>query len=103
MKHAVHHGLGFDTAKKVTEKAFASYKERFSQYQPAERWVSDRRAEITFNVKGMSLSGTLEVGEKDIEMDLDVPFIMRPFKGKAIGLIEDEIKKWIEKAKNGQI
>ncbi|MCC6669334.1 MAG: polyhydroxyalkanoic acid system family protein [Polyangiaceae bacterium] len=103
MKHVVHHGLGFDTAKKVADAAFVSYKERFSQYHPEARWVDDKRAEITFKVKGVSLAGSLDVNERDIEMDLDVPFVLRPFKGKAIGLIEEEIKKWVEKAKNGQL
>jgi hypothetical protein len=102
MKHVVHHGLGFDTAKRVAEAALQSYKERFPQYHPNARWVNDRRAEITFKVKGVALAGVLEVNEKDIEMDLDVPFVLRPFKGKAIGLIEEEIDKWVAKAKSGE-
>jgi hypothetical protein len=65
--------------------------------------VNDRRADISFQVKGMKLNGSLEVSSNDIEMDLDVPFVLRPFKGKALGVIEDEIKKWIGKAKTGQL
>lgn len=103
MKHVVHHGLGFDTARKVADAAFASYKERFAQYHPEARWVNDRRAEIHFKVKGIGLTGTLDVNERDIEMDLDVPFMLRPFKGTAIKLIEEEIDKWVEKAKKGEL
>ncbi|MBK7580703.1 MAG: polyhydroxyalkanoic acid system family protein [Myxococcales bacterium] len=103
MKHVVPHGLGFDTAKKVAEAALVSYKERFAQYNPNGRWLTEKKAEITFRVKGISLAGALEVNERDIQMDLEVPFMLRPFKGKAIGLIEEEIKKWIEKAKRGEI
>lgn len=103
MKHVVPHGLGFETARKVADAAFASYKERFSQYRPQATWVTENRCEIHFNVKGMSLKGELEVGHDDIEMDLDVPFVLRPFKGKAISVIEEEIKKWIEKARKGEI
>ena len=103
MKHVVHHGLGFDTAKKVAHAAFASYKERFAHYHPNAKWVSDTRAEITFKVKGVALTGELEVNERDIEMDLEVPFVLRPFKGKAIGLIEEEIQKWVAKAKSGEL
>jgi hypothetical protein len=36
-------------------------------------------------------------------MDLDVPLLLRPFKSTALGVIEEEIRKWIDKAKNGQI
>jgi len=103
MKHVVHHGLGFDIARKVADAAFASYKQRFAEYHPEARWVNDRRAEITFKVKGMSLEGALDVNERDIEMDLEVPFLLRPFKGKAIGLIEEEIQKWVAKAKKGEL
>jgi hypothetical protein len=66
-------------------------------------WVNDKRADISFKVKGITLSGTMNVNPSDIEMDLDVPFMLRPFKGTALGVIEEEIKKWIEKAKAGQI
>jgi len=103
MKHVVTHGLGFDTAKKVAEHAMDSYKQRFSQYSPSARWVDDKRADITFNVKGVSLSGSLEVNDKDIEMELEVPFLLRPFKGKALSVIEEEIKNWVAKAKAGEI
>ena len=51
----------------------------------------------------MSLKGVLEVGPSSIDMDLDVPFLLRPFKSTALGVIEEEIRKWIDKAKAGQI
>jgi hypothetical protein len=101
MKHAVPHDLGPDRAKKVAESAIASYEQRFEKYHAKARWTSPTRAEISFKVKGMSLSGTLEVLEKAIEMDLDVPFLLRPFKGTAIGVIEEEIKSWLAKEKAG--
>jgi hypothetical protein len=103
MKHAVPHDLGPDRAKLVAESAIASYEKRFEKYQAKARWISPTRAEIAFSVKGMSLSGTLEVLPKAIEMDLDVPFFLRPFKGTAISVIEDEIKSWLAKAKAGEI
>ena len=42
----------------------------------------------------------------EIEMllvDLDVPFLLRVFKGKAMDVIDREVKKWVEKARNGEI
>ena len=35
--------------------------------------------------------------------ELDVPFLLRPFKKKAIDVIEQEIKKWVKKAENGEV
>jgi hypothetical protein len=95
MKHAVSHDLGQEKAKQVAQAAFESYRERYAHYDPKATWVNDRRAEITFSVKGISLN--------DIEMELDVPFLLRPFKGKALSVIEEEIKRWIAKAKAGEI
>ncbi len=103
MKHSVHHGLGKEKAKEVALKAFESYQERFAHYEPKANWVTDDRADISFRAKGISLNGSLEVKESDIDMDLDVPFILRPFKGKALGVIEEEIKKWVVKAKAGEL
>jgi hypothetical protein len=103
MKHAVPHDLGPERAKKVAEAALSSYEKKFAKYQPQARWTSDTRANISFTVKGMSLNGALEVRSNAIEMDLDVPFLLRPFQGTAIGVIEGEIKEWIAKAKAGEI
>ena len=102
MKHAVPHDLGPERAKKVAEAALAAYEKKFAKYQPRAQWTSDTRASISFKAKGMSLSGTLEVRGNAIEMDLDVPFLLRPFQGMAVGVIEGEIKEWIAKAKAGE-
>jgi hypothetical protein len=103
MKHSVPHGLGQDKAKQVAQAAIDSYSQRFAQYSPSAKWLDERRAEISFNVKGMKLEGTMQVNPNDIEMDLDVPFLLKPFKGKALSVIEEEIKKWVSKAKAGEI
>jgi hypothetical protein len=103
MKHSVPHDLGQEKAKKVAQSAFDAYKARFAQYHPKADWVSDQRAEISFSVKGLTLNGSMVVNASNIEMDLNVPFLLKPFKGKALGVIEQEIKNWISKAKAGQV
>ena len=103
MKHSVKHDLDVALAKKATQKAFESYAERFSEYSPNANWTTDTRCEVGFEVKGVKLSGVLEILPQEVAMDLDVPFIFRPFKNRALGLIESEVKTWIEKAKNGEL
>jgi hypothetical protein len=103
MKHVVTHDLGQEQAKRVADEAFASYKSRYAQYKPTASWTSDRKANISFSLKGMSMTGVVEVTATTIEMDLDVPFMLRPFKNVALNVIEEEIKKWIAKAKSGGI
>jgi len=103
MKHAVPHDLGAERGKVVAEAAIASYVKRFEKYSAKATWAAPNRADIAFSVKGISLSGTLEVKASTFEMDLDVPFFLRPFKNSALAVIEEEIKSWVAKAKAGEI
>ena len=103
MNHTIEHDLDTPTAKKVADKAFESYKQRFADYHPTMQWTNDHQAQIGFNAKGVKLAGTMELADKHIDVDLDVPFLLRPFRGKAIEVIDDEVKKWIDKAKAGEI
>jgi hypothetical protein len=103
MKHTVAHDLGRAQAKRVAEAAWNSYSARFSNYSPTCDWTTEYAAKIGFNVKGVSLHGAIDVGEKDIGLDLDVPFLLRPFKGQALKVIEEEIHQWIAKSKAGQL
>jgi hypothetical protein len=103
MKHVVEHDLGPERAKKVALAAFASYEKKLAKYHPRTDWVSDRRAQISFSVKGMTLRGAVEVKDQSIEMELDVPFLFRPFQGVAMNLIEEEIREWAAKAQAGEV
>jgi hypothetical protein len=99
MKHVVSHDLGQARAKEVAQSALSSYKDKFAKYSPEVRWQADNKANIAFKIKGMTISGSLEVLEKTNEMDLEVPFMLRPFKSQALNVIEGEIQDWIKKAK----
>jgi hypothetical protein len=103
MKHSVSHDLGKDQALKVTQAAWKSYSERFAKYHPTCTWTSQYHAEIGFTAKGIKLKGELDVGERAIELDLDVPFLLKPFKSMALDVVEQEIKVWIAKSKAGEI
>lgn len=103
MKHEIHHGLEPDQAKKAIDKAMEAYSERFAEYNPRFNWVSDQKGELGFKAKGVSVDGTIEVAGPKILVDLQVPFLLRVFKGKAMDVIDREVKKWVEKARNGEI
>ena len=103
MKHSVPHDIGQEKAKKAAEAALAQYSQKFAKYNPKTQWVSDSKANISFVIKGMTLSGIIEVRPDAIDMDLDVPFLFRPFKSQAMNIIEGEIKNWIGKAKKGEV
>jgi Putative polyhydroxyalkanoic acid system protein (PHA_gran_rgn) len=103
MKHSVSHDLGKDMAKKATLAAFAAYRERFAKFNPTADWKTDDHADISFAAKGITLKGSLDVRPTSIDIDIDVPFLLRPFKSVAEDAIEREISQWVEKAKRGEI
>lgn len=102
-KHRIPHGLDHDLARKATQHALESYKNRFAEHNPQGRWVTDDRAELSFTVAGKTLEGVVEVEPKDIALELEVPFIFRVFKGQAMEIIEKEIREWIARARNGEL
>jgi hypothetical protein len=103
MDHRVPHDLGRALAKKATVAAFSAYSAKYAEYNPRMAWTDDYTAKASFNVKGFELKGKVEVREREVTLDLDVPLLLRPFKAKALDVIEREIRLWVEKAKRGEI
>jgi len=103
MKHSVPHSLGKERAQKVTRTAFEAYTAKYTDYGATARWLSDDRAEISFAVKGMNLKGLVAVAERTVEVEMEVPFFLKPFQKMAMGRIEEEIGKWIGKAERGEV
>lgn len=103
MKHSISHDLGADLATKATKAAFESYRQKYEKYEPRAVWHSDRHADVTFKVKLVRLQGRLEIHDDRVEMDLDVPLMLRVFREKALGAIEREVRVWIDKARAGEL
>lgn len=103
MQHTVPHDLTVAQARSAADHALASYQERFPQYKPTVRWTDPTKATVEFHVKGMSFNGLFEIRPREISMELEVPFLLRPFKAKALEVIEGEIRAWVTKVKNGEI
>ncbi len=103
MKHRVTHSLSPELARKATDKAWEAYQTKYAKYSPTAEWKSDSHADVAFTVKGVKLNGSLELEPNAIALDLDVPLLFRPFKKKAMGVVENEIQNWIKKAERGEI
>ncbi|MFT3768111.1 MAG: polyhydroxyalkanoic acid system family protein [Minicystis sp.] len=101
MKHVIQHDLDTATAKKAADRAFAEYKSRYPEYRPELSWVSESKADVAFNAKGVKLNGAMQIDPGSIALELDVPFLFRPFQKKALEVIEREVRVWLDKAKNG--
>ena len=103
MKHAITHDLSPELAKKALVRALVSYQEKFREYNPSLNWSSENVADISFKVKGISLQGKAELAAQQIFLELDVPFLFKPFQKKAIDVIEREVNEWLAKAKRGEL
>lgn len=103
MEHRISHSLNQDLIRKVARKAVESYAERFSDYSPKANWESDDRAKISFSAKGITLDGSITLEPKAVLLNLNVPFLLKPFAGKATGVIEEQVKHWIEVAQRGEL
>lgn len=103
MDHVVAHDLGRDLAKKATIAAIDTYVKRFEQYNPRTTWTGDYQATVALRVKGIHLEGRMDIRDAEIAMNLDVPFVLRPFRARALSIIDREIGVWMAKAKAGEL
>ncbi len=104
MKYVTKHGIDdLDRVKTVIEKAYDSYKERLSEYNPNLTWKDDRNATVSFSVMKKSLNTDFEITEDEVRIEGKIPFIFKPFEGKIEKVVGGEIEKWIVKAKNGEV
>lgn len=102
-KHEIHHGLSPELARKAIDKAMEAYSARFSDYSPHFSWKSEKKAVLGFKARGVSIDGEIEIAGPEIYVQLEVPLLLRVFKGKAMDVIDREVKKWIEKARAGDL
>lgn len=96
------HELGSDLARKVAERAFESYRQKYAGFSPTLTWVSPTEAKASFSAKGVALKGTVELAPGKIKLDLDVPFVFRLFQDKALSVLERELSHWHERARKGE-
>ena len=103
MTHDIPHDLSFDLAKLAAEKAAEAYGKRFAEYDYRYKWVSNDRVELGFTVVGKRLEGAMTVKADRLQLEMEVPLMMRPFRGKALEIIEKEAREWMAKAKRGEL
>lgn len=103
MEHRIDHDLDPELARKAIAKAIETYTERFARYQPEASWVGTDKVKVGFTAKGVKLAGDLRLEPRAVVVDIQVPLLLRPFKGKAIDAIEQAVREWIDRAREGKI
>jgi hypothetical protein len=103
LKHRIPHDLSLDLARRATAKALDTYRAQFPQFKPGGEWTDADHARLWFSPPGSRLEGAVTVQRDAIELELEVPLLLRPFRTKAIAVIEAEVQRWIAKAKAGEL
>lgn len=103
MQHTIEHDLGEKRAKQVALQAWESYRQRLEKYRPSLEWKNDTVAQIAFSAKGIRLEATIHFNPTTILVQLSLPLLLRPFKRRAISVVEREVADWVAKAKQGII
>ncbi len=104
MKYVAKHGIeDLDRVKTVIERAYDSYKERLSEYNPSLEWKDERNATVSFQVMKKSITTDFEITSNEVRIEGKIPFIFKPLKSKIEKVVGGEVEKWIDKAKNGDI
>lgn len=98
VKHVIEHNLELYRSKQLAERAFADYQRRYERYRPTLEWIDDRRARFGFTAKGMTLTGTIELRHKELEIAMDVPLVLRVFKQPAMRILEREVKRLLSES-----
>lgn len=102
MQHVFRHGLDPKLARRAAERAFASYCERYAKYEPRVLW-DGRHARCSFRAKGVRVSANVELGREDVTVDVEVPWLLRPFRALALARIERELQLWCQRARQGEL
>ena len=77
----------------MLDEAQAEYARRFPKYAPRLQWLGADQARVAFHAMGREIEGTVRVFERGLEVDLEVPLLLRPFVGPAKHAIEREVTR----------
>ncbi len=103
MKQTVAHDLSMDLARLAARAALKHFKERFPHAHITPQWLSPDEAIISFAIRGFHLTPRIHLRPGAIQVEMDIPFLARPFETKARARIERELAFWIEKARRGEL
>lgn len=93
MKHVIVHNLEVAPSRELIEKAFTDYQRRYARYSPSLTWRDARKADFRFTAKGMTLTGALELRSNELDIEMDVPLLLRVFKPQAMRILDREVAR----------
>lgn len=94
------HQLGREGARKRLESGVASLKEKFGETIASvdERWSGDR-LDVSVRAVGQNVTAGLDVGDQEVRVEVQLPWMLALIAEKARGYIEKEGQLLLEKKK----
>lgn len=98
MKHSVHHQLETAQAKEVLDRALDTYRAHYADHGVETAWVDERTAVVGFELTGSKVDGRITVCEGCYDIDLQLPWMLRPFGKRIAQTFEHEFQRWLDRA-----
>lgn len=103
MQKVIGHDLDKAKAKKVIDKAVAEYTGKYPQYKPSFEWLDHNTAKLSLTAMGATITAGITLNDSNVTVDLEVPKKFKLFEGAAMKAIDEEVQKWLKKAKSDKI
>lgn len=97
MRHVVPHSLEEDRARALLEEVVAHYAARHPHAALELSWVGDSLAEVSGSARGHKLRARIELQPGRAVVEMDVPFLLRPFQEVARRAVDREARRWLER------
>ena len=94
MKHQVRHELEPESAKELIESLVETYKQHYSEIPVSSSWATQDRMVFDVKVRGRRVEGEIVVCVDSYDFAVDLPWALRPFKGRITSLLDREVARW---------
>ncbi len=99
MKQTIAHDLSMELARQAANAALADFQRRFPHAHITPEWLSADEAIVAFSIRGFHLNPRIRLRPGAIDVEMDIPFLARPFEGRARARIERELALWLDRAR----
>jgi hypothetical protein len=102
VKHTIRHDLPLDLALRTARAAVEHYRTRYARFEPKVRWIDEHKATIAFVAKRVPVEVCVDIRPGAIDIDIEVPFLLRIFRQRAIDRVEADFAGWLTRARAGE-
>lgn len=96
MRHSVRHTLGPARARDLLDRALGTYRDHYAEYEVRTDWADAETAEVDFTITGRKIGGQIRVCEDCYDIEVDVPWIFRPFRRRIVATVDREFRRWLD-------